>query len=125
GVLARQRWHWSLWRIAGVAGGLLFIDLAFASANLTKVRQGGWVPLAIAAGLFLLMTTWSRGTELLGRWLTAAMVPLEAFLEDVKRLEPPPVPGTAVFLPPPIEGAPLVLQYPLRHNKAIQEEVLL
>src|SRR4030095_10180461 len=68
GFLARQRWHWSLWRIAAVVGGLLFIDLAFASANLTKVRQGGWVPLAIAAGLFLLMTTWSRGTELLGRW---------------------------------------------------------
>jgi KUP system potassium uptake protein len=125
GALARQRWHWSLWRIAGVAGGLLFIDLAFASANLTKVRQGGWVPLAIAAGLFLLMTTWSRGTELLGRWLTAALVPIEAFMQDMKRLDPPRVPGTAVFLTTHIEGAPLVLQHHLRHNKAIQHEVLL
>jgi KUP system potassium uptake protein len=125
GVLAHRRWQWSLWRIAVVAGGLLLIDLAFASANLTKVRQGGWVPLAIAAGLFLLMTTWNRGTELLGRWLAAAMVPLEAFLEDVKRLKPPRVPGTAVFLTTHIEGAPLVLQHHLRHNKALQEEVLL
>jgi KUP system potassium uptake protein len=125
GVLAHRRWRWSLWRIAVVAGGLLLIDLAFASANLTKVRQGGWVPLAIAASLFLLMTTWNRGTELLGRWLAAAMVPLEAFLEEVKRLKPPRVPGTAVFLTTHIEGAPLVLQHHLRHNKALQEEVLL
>jgi KUP system potassium uptake protein len=125
GVLAHRRWHWSLWRIAAVAGGLLFIDLAFASANLTKIRQGGWVPLAIAAFLFLLMTTWNRGTELLGRWLAAAMVPLEAFMEDVQRLKPPRVPGTAVFLTTHIEGAPLVLQHHLRHNKALQEEVLL
>ena len=125
GVLARRRWHWSLWRIAAVAGGLLFIDLAFAAANLTKIRQGGWVPLAVAAGLFLLMTTWNRGTELLGRWLAAAMVPVEAFVEDVKRLDPPRVPGTAVFLTTHIEGAPLVLQHHLRHNKALQEEVLL
>ena len=125
GVLARRRWHWSFWRIAAVAGGLLFIDLAFAAANLTKLRQGGWVPLAVAAGLFLLMTTWNRGTELLGRWLAAAMVPLEAFVEDVKRLAPPRVPGTAVFLTTHIEGAPLVLQHHLRHNKALQEEVLL
>jgi len=71
------------------------------------------------------MTTWNRGTELLGRWLAAAMVPLEAFLEDVKRLAPPRVPGTAVFLTTHIEGAPLVLQHHLRHNKALQEEVLL
>jgi KUP system potassium uptake protein len=124
-VLARRRWHWSLWRIAAVAGGLLVIDLAFAAANLTKIHQGGWVPLAIAAGLFLLMTTWSRGTELLGRWLTASMVPLEAFLEEMNRLNPPRVPGTAVFLTTHIEGAPLVLQYHLRHNKALQEEVVL
>jgi KUP system potassium uptake protein len=125
GVLARRRWHWPLWQIAALAGGLLLIDLAFAAANLTKIRQGGWVPLVIAAGLFLLMTTWNRGTELLGRWLTAAMVPLEVFMAEVTRLKPPRVPGTAVFLTTHIEGAPLVLQHHLRHNKALQEEVVL
>ncbi len=125
GVIAHHRWHWPLWRTALVAGGFLVIDLAFATANLTKFRQGGWVPLAIAAGLFLLMTTWNRGSDLLGRWLTDAMVPLEGFLEEVERLRPPRVPGTAVFLTTHIEGAPLVLQHHLRHNKALQEEVIL
>ncbi len=125
GVLAHRRWRWPAWRIAAVAGGFLLIDLAFAAANVTKIRQGGWVPLVIAAGLFLLMTTWNRGTELLSRWLSEATVPFERFLEEVEQLKPPRVPGTAVFLTTHVEGAPLVLQLHLRHNKALHEEVIL
>ena len=124
GVLARQRWHWSLWRIAGVAG---------ACSSSTSRSPRPTSPRSVkAAGSprhrcrpLPPHDHVEPGTELLGRWLTAAMVPLETFLEDVKRLEPPRVPGTAVFLTTHIEGAPLVLQYHLRHNKAIQEEVLL
>jgi KUP system potassium uptake protein len=125
GVLARRDWRWPVWRIAAVAGGFLVIDLAFAAANVTKIRQGGWVPLAIAAGLFLLMTTWNRGTELLSRWLSDATVPFEDFLREVEELKPPRVPGTAVFLTTHVEGAPLVLQLHLRHNKALHEELIL
>jgi KUP system potassium uptake protein len=125
GVLARRDWRWPVWRIAAVAGGFLVIDLAFAAANVTKIRQGGWVPLAIAAGLFLLMTTWNRGSELLSRWLSDATVPFEDFLREVEELKPPRVPGTAVFLTTHVEGAPLVLQLHLRHNKALHEEVIL
>jgi len=125
GVLAYRRWHWPAWRIVAVAGGFLAIDLAFAAANVTKIRQGGWVPLAIAAGLFLLMTTWNRGTELLSRWLSETTVPFESFLEEVEQLKPPRVPGTAVFLTTHVEGAPLVLQLHLRHNKALHEEIVL
>jgi KUP system potassium uptake protein len=124
-VLARRLWRWSLWRTAAVAGVFLVIDLAFATANLAKIRQGGWVPLAIAAGLFLLMTTWNRGTALLSRWLSRGTMPLETFLAELQHLKPPRVPGTAVFLTTHIDGAPLVLQHHLRHNKALQEEVIL
>jgi KUP system potassium uptake protein len=124
-VLARRLWRWSLWRTAAVAGVFLVVDLAFATANLAKIRQGGWVPLAIAAGLFLLMTTWNRGTSLLNRWLSRATMPLETFLADLQHLKPPRVPGTAVFLTTHIDGAPPVLQPHLRHNKALQEEVIL
>ena len=124
-VLARRLWRWPLWSTAALAGVFLVIDLAFATANLAKIRQGGWVPLAIAAGLFLLMTTWNRGTTLLGQWLSDATMPLEIFLAELQHLKPPRVPGTAVFLTTHIDGAPLVLQHHLRHNKALQEEVIL
>ena len=125
GFIAHHRWQWSLGRTVAVAGAFLVIDVAFATANLAKIRQGGWVPLVIAAGLFLLMTTWNRGTALLSQWLTSAMVPLETFLSELELAKPPRVPGTAVFLTTHNEGAPPVLQHHLRHNKALQEEVIL
>src|SRR4030095_6222095 len=65
--LARQRWRWPPSRVAAVAVVFLGIDLAFFSSNMTKVRQGGWGPLAVPAGLFLPMRTpppgrrWRRG----------------------------------------------------------------
>jgi len=124
-VLARRRWGWTLQKVVLVAGGFLVIDLAFLIANLTKLHQGGWVPLAIAAVLFLLMTTWNRGQYLLDRWLAGATVPFARFLEELERAAPPRVPGTAVFLTTHVEGAPLVLQRHLRYNKAFHEEVLL
>jgi KUP system potassium uptake protein len=124
-VLARQRWRWPAWRVGAVAVVFLGIDLAFFISNMTKVRQGGWVPLAIAAGVFLLMTTWHRGTELLNRHLVELGLPLEQFLEEVERMKPPRVAGTGVFLTAHVERVPLVLQRHLTYNKVLQEEVIL
>jgi KUP system potassium uptake protein len=124
-AIARRRWRWSDWQAALVVGGLLVIDLAFLGANLIKIEHGGWVPLIIGGGLFLLMTTWSRGSELFGRLLAEAAVPLDDFIAEVGRRRPPRVPGMAVFLTPNIDGAPLVLQHHLRYNKALHERVVL
>jgi len=124
-VLARQRWRWSIWRVGAVAIVFLGIDLAFLISNMTKARQGGWVPLAIAAGVFILMSTWHRGAELLTRHLVELGLPLEQFLEEVERIGPPRVPGTGVFLTANTEQAPLVLQRHLTHNKVLHREVIL
>ncbi len=124
-VLARQRWRWPAWRLAAVAVVFLGIDLAFFSSNMAKVRQGGWVPLAIAAGVFLLMSTWHRGAELLNRHLADLGLPLAHFLEEVERLKPARVVGTGVFLTAHTERIPLVLQRHLTYNKVLQREVIL
>jgi len=83
------------------------------------------VPLVIGGVVFLMMTTWNRGSELFAGILAARAVPLERFIADVTRQSPPRVPGTAVFLTPNVDGAPLILQHHLRYNKALHEEVLL
>jgi len=124
-VLARQRWRWSRWRIGSVAVVFLGIDLAFFSSNMTKVMQGGWVPLAIAGGVFLLMSTWHRGAELLNRSLLELGLPLEQFFEEVERIKPPRVAGTGVFLTAHTERVPLVLHRHLMYNKVLQREVIL
>jgi KUP system potassium uptake protein len=123
--LARQRWRWPVWRVAAIAIVFLGIDLTFFSSNMTKVRQGGWVPLAAAAGVFLLMTTWHRGAELLNRHLVELGMPLAHFLEEVERTKPARVAGTGVFLTAHTERVPLVLQRHLTHNKVLQREVIL
>jgi KUP system potassium uptake protein len=124
-VLARQRWRWPIWRVGAVAIVFLGIDLAFLISNLTKAKQGGWVPLAIAAGIFILMSTWHRGAELLNRRLVELGLPLEQFLEEVERIKPPRVEGTGVFLTELAERVPLVVQRHLTYNKVLQREVVL
>jgi KUP system potassium uptake protein len=124
-VIARQRWHWSALWAGALAGAFLTIDLAFFGANVVKIADGGWVPLAIGGGVFLLMNSWHRGTELLAGFLARAAVPMDRFLEEVERAKLPRVHGTAIFLTPDVDGAPLVLQRHVRYNKALHEEVIL
>jgi len=124
-AIARQRWHWSALWASALAGAFLAIDLAFFGANIVKLARGGWVPLAIGGGVFLLMSTWNRGTELFRGFLSQAAVPMDRFLEEVERAKPPRVRGTAVFLTPNVDGAPLVLQRHLKYNKALHEEIIL
>ena len=130
-VLARSHWQWSVWRAGLLTAFFLIIDLAFFSANMLKIVQGGWVPLAIAAGIFTLMTTWQRGRLIVRSLLVDASIPLDALLRDLgdenpdKRFKPPRVPGTAVFLTSESKDAPLVLLHHLKHNKVLHENVIL
>jgi KUP system potassium uptake protein len=130
-VLARSHWQWSIWRAGVLTGLFLIIDLAFFGANLLKIMQGGWVPLAIGLGIFVLMTTWQRGRLIVRSLLVDASIPLEALLKDLgdenpdKRFKPARVPGTAVFLTSESKDAPLVLLHHLKHNKVLHENVVL
>ena len=124
-VIARYGWRWSVWRAGALVGAFLAVDLAFLGANMIKLGRGGWVPLMVAGAVFLVMTTWYRGTRLVTNTLARLSMPLDRFLEDVERLAPPRVPGTAVFLTPSIEGAPPSLVHHFKHNKVLHEEVVL
>ncbi len=66
-AVARGRWRWTVTHVTVIAGTFLIIDLAFFGANLLKIRDGGWIPLVIGAVVFLLLSTWHRGRELLNR----------------------------------------------------------
>ncbi len=118
-------WRWG--RAAGLAlcGALLAIDLAFLGANAVKVFQGGWFPLAIAAAVFLVISTWRRGRELLFDRLRPGAIPVEPFLASITAHPPQRVPGTAVFLTAGREGVPHAMLHNLNHNKVLHERVVL
>ena len=124
-AIARYRWKWAWWSASALTTAFLIVDLTFLAANTGKIPGGGWVPLAVGALAVLIMTTWHRGTGLVMQTLTQLSMPLETFLEQVEQSHLARVPGTAVFLTPNAEGAPLTLLHHVRYNRALHEEVIL
>jgi len=122
--VARDRWHWPRSRTWPLSTLLLAVDVAFFSANFVKIEEGGWFPLAAAAGVFALMSTWKRGREVLRAQLQGAGLPLELFIHDLERHPPLRVPGTAIFMASDPGGVPPVLLHHLKHNKVLHERVL-
>jgi KUP system potassium uptake protein len=123
--VTRQRWGWRKWQSALFLAVFLTIDITFFASNLLKVPHGGWVPLAVAGGVFILMSTWKKGRELLNRILKQGSLPMDLFLADVAKRKPYRVTGTAVFMTSASEGAPVVLLHHLKHNKVLHEQVIL
>jgi KUP system potassium uptake protein len=124
-VAARERWRWPLGVV--VLGGILFVvvDVAFVGANLFKVVQGGWLPLAIAVVIFTFMTTWKTGRRLVAERLTSRAFPLGDFMHSVRATPPHRVRGSAVFLTAQPRGTtPPALYHNLRYNKVLHEHVV-
>lgn len=124
-AVARGRWKWSLLTIGPLVALFLTVDLSFFSANLVKIAHGGWVPLAIGAVVFSVMTTWRRGRALLGQAFVAQTLPLDLFMGDLEVTKPHRVSGTAVFMTSNPKGAPPVLLHHFKHNKTLHEQVIL
>jgi KUP system potassium uptake protein len=123
--VATRRWEWPAWKANLITGLFLAIDVAFLGANIIKVMDGGWVPLALAAVLFTLMATWKRGRVLVREILGRSALPTDLFLDDVSVRKIPRVSGSAVFMTSSGEGIPSVLLHHLKHNKMLHERVIL
>ncbi len=108
----RRRWGWSRAAALLASGIFLIVDVAFFAANLTKVHEGGWIPLTFGAVVFIVMTTWHFGVEAVRLQYARLVEPLDQFLQRIKDEKVPRVPGTAVFLTRPTENAPpLIVQH--------------
>ncbi|HEY7300045.1 MAG TPA: potassium transporter Kup [Xanthobacteraceae bacterium] len=119
----REVWHWSLGLSIAVAGVFVIVDFSFVAANLMKVIEGGWVPLAVGAALFFLMWTWWRGRAAITRKLERDTLPLRAFIAQIHGK--PRVQGTAVYLTSRVDVVPVPLLHNLKHNKVLHERIVL
>jgi KUP system potassium uptake protein len=109
----------------GLGALFLTVDLAFLGACLVKFADGGWFPILTAAGLFAVMTTWRRGADLLSQQLSVAALPLDAFIDDVRRTKPPRARGTAVFMSGQPGGLPVALGHHFKLTGVLHERVVL
>jgi KUP system potassium uptake protein len=120
-VVVRRVWRWPLAATAALILPFLFIDLTFLSANLLKVVEGGWMPLALGGLVMAMMYTWRRGTRLLLAKTRKHEMPLLSLVAQLERKPPLRVPGTAVFLTSDPEFAPTALLHSLKHYKVLHE----
>jgi len=123
-IMSREVWGWSLLKAGAVSGIFLIVDLTFLAANTLKIWHGGWVPLAIAIVLYLVMNTWKRGREILAKRMMEKTVPLKLLLADLAAEPPIRVPGTAVFMYGTSDGTPPALVHNLSHNKVLHEKIV-
>jgi KUP system potassium uptake protein len=123
-VVFRRQYGWSRALTLLVFGTFFMVDLVFFAANILKVPEGGWVPLAFGLGLMALMTSWNRGrTLLLDRWKQDSL-PLTSFLARLPQSRTIRVPGMAIFLTGNSDYVPAALLHNLKHNKVLHERVL-
>ncbi|MCD6042440.1 MAG: potassium transporter Kup [Burkholderiales bacterium] len=120
----RFGWGYPLWLCALATGFFFVIDVSFFSASLLKVLEGGWFPLVLGVSMFVIMTTWRRGREVMLARLSEASVPLQPFLKSLFTEPPQRVPGTAIFLTATPDATPHALLHNLNHNKVLHERVV-
>ena len=121
-LVVRHDWHWSRGLALAVILPFLALDCVFFGANILRVVEGGWVPLAVAAGIGLLVWTWVRGKRIVRRFEGEQAIPLADLAAALAKRPPERVAGTAVFLTGNPQAAPGALLHNLKHNKVLHEK---
>jgi KUP system potassium uptake protein len=121
-VVVWKVWRWSPIAAAALIAPFLFLDVTFLAANLLKVLEGGWVPLALGGAVMLLMITWRRGSRLLFEKSRKLEFPLADLVAMLEKRPPQRVSGTAVFLTSDPASAPTALMHSLKHYKVLHEK---
>jgi KUP system potassium uptake protein len=122
-IAMREIWQWGILSAGLVAGCFLLVDAAFFLANLTKIAEGGYVPLILAVTVYGVMWIWHRGAAAISERMHETLVPVGQFMERLKAAHVPRVPGTAVFLTRTERDTPPVMVWHLKHNRALHEHV--
>jgi KUP system potassium uptake protein len=114
----------SAWKIAALSA-IAVLDVIFVASNALKFIDGGWLPIAVAALVYVLMTTWQEGRRTLNWIIAKEQMPLRDFVAMIEKDPPLRVPGTAVYLASEAGGIPRALLNNLRFNRVLHERNIL
>jgi len=124
GFLLFQVWRWNKALAATTIGTFMLVDGTYFASNITKIPDGGWFPLLVAAVSFTVLTTWAKGRQLMRERLSSSALPLPVFIKSVTR-SVHRVRGTSVFLSASSDVVPAALLHNLKHNQVLHERVLI
>jgi KUP system potassium uptake protein len=123
-IIIQALWQWKKVTSIAFLTFFLLIDITFLAPNCLKIPTGGWLPLAVAAVLFSIMTIWIKGRELLAKFLDEKRVLFEELDEKFKDHPLASVEGTAIYLARSVHGVPLVLLHNLEHNHVLHDKII-
>lgn len=124
-VILPERLGWYRWLAWLIISVFLVVELTFLGANVVKIHEGGWVPLAIAAVLFTMMTTWNRGRQSLGQKIAEHQVPLRRFVESLPAQSAFRVPGNAIYMTGNADATPSPLLTLFKHQRVLHERIII
>jgi KUP system potassium uptake protein len=116
---------WSLVVAVPVFAAFGIVDLTFFSANLLKIGEGGWFPIAVAALVFTIMASWWRGRRVIAELRARDALPLQHFVDRLDPDKPARIPGTAIFMTRDLANVPVALLHALKHYKVLHDRVVL
>lgn len=121
--VARERWQWKRWYAGGLVGMFLVVDITFFSANITKIMHGAWFPLVIGGIVFLLMTTWKKGREVLSSELKTRTLTYDKLFKIIDDQKPHRVARQAVFMTGNPDIVPPALVKNLSENRILHSQM--
>jgi KUP system potassium uptake protein len=119
-----QVWRWNRLLASLTIGAFLIIDGVYFASNITKIPDGGWFPLVVAAVSFTILTTWAKGRKLMRDRLDRDSLPLQVFVKSAAA-SAHRVRGTAVFLSSSTDRIPSALLHNLKHNQVLHDRVII
>jgi KUP system potassium uptake protein len=123
-VVMYKEWKIHPVLVISLATVFFIVDFSFWTANLIKVKDGGWYPMMLGAICFVMLTTWYKGRKLLRERVVHDSIHLPEFVESLLAHPPHRVEGTAVFLTAHIDFVPVALLHNLKHNRVLHERVI-
>lgn len=124
-IVVAKVWGWGWPRAMLLFAAFLLLELTFLFANIEKIPDGGWFPLAVGVVVFTLMTTWKHGRRLVADRLSSEGIELEPFIDALLMSMPTRVSGTAVFMNASSTGVPHALMHNLMHNKVLHQRIVI
>lgn len=123
GVVMYREWKMNIFLVLSLSAIFFALDFAFWSANLIKIKDGGWYPLFLGLIIFTCLITWYRGRKLLRAKVEEGAIPLQAFVSSLLAHPPHRVEGTAIFLTAHVDFVPIAMLHNLKHNRVMHERI--
>jgi len=123
GVVMYREWKMNIFLVLGLSIIFFILDFAFWTANLIKIKDGGWYPLFLGLIIFTCLITWYRGRKLLRAKVEEGSIPLQAFVSGLLAHPPHRVEGTAIFLTAHVDYVPVAMLHNLKHNRVMHERI--